>query len=81
MKLFFTAVFMLILSGCAYMERVTGSEQYQQFCSWAPVAIVGIEQAAQEALKDPAKLHVAQPMLDAVGYLQLAASACAKPTP
>ena len=69
------------LSGCAALEKITGSEQYREFCSWAPVAIVGIEQAAQEAAKDPAKQSVAMPMLEAVGYLQLAASACAKPTP
>ena len=80
MKRLLIIVLTLGLSGCAYLEKITGSEQYKQFCSWAPVAIVGIEQAAQEAAKDPAKQSVAKPMLEAVGYLQLAASACTKPT-
>ncbi len=76
MKVFLALVFILTVSGCSYLEAAKNSTAGQKFCEWAPVAVVGIEQAALEADKDPAKLKVANAMKEAAGYFRLITSQC-----
>lgn len=67
---------MLSLGGCAYLQSITDSKQFKEFCAWAPVANQGIEAAIQEAMKDPAKANVVIAMSQAVQFLRLASAQC-----
>lgn len=66
------------VSSCALLEldKVKQSDAFKKFCSWAPVAVKGITEAALEADKDPSKLQVANAMREATGYLRLVAAQC-----
>jgi len=78
-KLALAAIIVLSVSGCAYLEKAQQSKEFKAFCDWAPVAVVGINEAATEAEKDPANIKVANAMREAVGYLSLVAGQCPKP--
>lgn len=67
------------LSSCAYLENAKQSDAFKKFCSWAPVAVAGIDQSVIEAQKDPTKLRVAEAMKEATGYLRLVAAQCEAP--
>jgi len=81
MKMKLAAIIVILASfgGCAYLEKAKQSEAFKHFCTWAPVAVVGINQSATEAEQDPAKIQVANAMREATRYIELIATQCPKP--
>ena len=74
----------MAIGACAQVAQLLGSTPGKQFCSWAPIAVVAIQSAAQEAAKDPAKQASASSMQQAAAYLGLVAAQCpvgVQPTP
>lgn len=67
------------LSSCSYLEKVKQSDAFTKFCAWAPVAVKGINEAANEAAKDPVKIQVAKAMREGSGYLSVVALQCEAP--
>lgn len=76
MKLTMILALAFTLGGCAFLQSAQNSPEYKQFCSWAPVASAGIEQAIVQSAKDPAKAKVTSAMTQALMYLRVAASQC-----
>ena len=78
-RLLFLLPCVLLLGGCAKWSQVTDSTEFSKLCEWSPVAVVAIEGAAQEAMKDPNKVAVGQSLAEAAGYIRLVSSLCPKP--
>jgi hypothetical protein len=67
-------------TGCSAIQNITSSPQFIKFCEWQSLAVVAIEGASVEALKDPRKQKVGAALAETVNYLRMASASCPKAT-